>query len=128
MALQKMLLEGESIAAGEQKRLLPCLDVSKWDRLHLHISGGGENIAGLSVHVIFGTPAGSKLLLADTTIWFEDTVSEREFSHTTPSTYSGTGLVMSVPVVAPSLYDVVLRNLSDAEQPEVYVAVFAQEI
>ncbi len=35
---------------------------------------------------------------------------------------------MSVPVVAPQLYDVILRNLSENEKPEVYVTVLAQEI
>ena len=128
MPLQKVLLEGESLAAGEEKRLLPSLDVSKWDRLHFHISGGTRGIAGLSVRVLFGTPVDGKILLTDSTVWFEDTVWEREFSHTTPSTYNGTGFVMSVPVVAPLLYDVILKNLSESEKPEVYVTVMAQEI
>ncbi len=128
MAFQKVLLKGESLAAGQQKRLLPSLNVSQWDRLHFHISGGVRGVDGLSVRILFGTPLDDKILLADSTVWYEDTVSEREFSHTTPSTYNGTGFVMSVPVVAPLLYDVILRNLSDAEKPEVYVTVMAQEI
>lgn len=128
MALQTVLLEGESLAAGEPKRLLPSLDVSRWDRLHFHVSGGTRSIADLSVRVLFGTPVDGKVLLTDSTVWFEDTVWEREFSHTTPSTYSGTGFVLSVPVVAPLLYDVILRNLGGSEKPEVYVTVMAQEI
>jgi len=35
---------------------------------------------------------------------------------------------VSVPVVAPLLYDVILKNLSEKEKPEVYVTVMAQEI
>jgi hypothetical protein len=128
MALQKVLLKGESLAADEEKRLLPSLDVSKWDRLHFHISGGTRGIAGLSVRVLFGTPVDGKTLLTDSTVWFEDTVWEREFSHTTPGTYNGTGFVISVPVVAPLLYDVILKNLSQSEKPELYVTVMAQEI
>jgi hypothetical protein len=128
MALQKVLLKGEPLAAGAEKRLLPSLDVSKWDRLHFHISGGTRSIADLSVRVLFGTPVDGKILLTDSTVWFEDTVWEREFSHTTPANYGGTGLVMSVPVVAPLLYDVILRNLGANEKPEVYVTVLAQEI
>ena len=128
MAWQKVLLKGESLAAGEEKRLLPGLDVSKWDRLHFHISGGSRSIAELSARVLFGTPVDGKILLTDSTVWFEDVTWEREFSHTTPSTYNGTGFVMSVPVVAPRLYDVILRNLSESEKPEVYVTGMAQEI
>jgi len=128
MAMQKVLLKGESLGAREEKRLLPGLDVSKWDRLHFHISGGTRSIAGLSVRILFGTPVEGKILLADSTIWFEDVTWEREFSHTTPDTYNGTGFIMSVPVVAPQLYDVILRNLSENEKPEVYVTLLAQEI
>lgn len=123
-----MLLEGESLAAGQEKRLLPGLDVSKWDRLHFHTSAGTRSVAGLRAKVLSGTPVDGKILLTDSTVWFEETVSEREFSHTTPSTYGGTGFAMSVPVVAPLLYDVILRNVSDKEKPEVYVTLVAQEI
>jgi hypothetical protein len=128
MALQEILLDGESLAPSEEKRLLPSLNVSMWDRLHFHISGGAYPIAGLNVRVLFGTRVDGRILLTDNTVWFEHTVWEREFSHTTPSTYNGTGFVMSVPVVAPLLYDVILKNLSESEKPEVYVTVMAQEI
>ena len=128
MTFQKVLLKGESISAGEQKRLLPSLDVSKWDRLHFHISGGTRSIASLSVRVLFGTPVDGKILLTDSTVWYEDAVSEREFSYTTPNTYGGTGFVMSVPVVAPLLYDVIIRNLGEDEKPTIYITLMAQEI
>jgi hypothetical protein len=97
--LQEVSLWSRPIAAGEERRLLPGLDVSKWDRLHFHISGGTRSAAGLKVGVLFGTPVNGKLLLTDSTVWFEETVSKREFSHTTPSTYDGTGFIMDVPVV-----------------------------
>lgn len=128
MVFKKVLLEGESISPGEEKRLLPSIDVSRWDRLHIHISGGVRAISSISVRVLFGTPVGKKILLTDSTVWFEDAVSEREFSYTTPSTYGGTGFVMSVPVVAPLLYDIILRNLGKDEKPTVYVTLMAQEI
>lgn len=128
MTFQKVLLQGKSLAAGEEKRLLPSLDVSKWDRLHFHISAGTQAINGISVKILFGTPVGKKVLLTDRTVWYEDSVSEREFSHTTPSDYYGTGFVMTVPVVAPLLYDVIVKNLEDDTKPEVYVTVMAQEI
>ena len=128
MAFQKILLDGKPIAAGEEKRLLPSLDVSKWDRLHFHISGGTGSIAGLSVRILFATPMGKVALLANSTVWYEESVSEREFFHITPNTYGGTGFVMSVPVIAPTLYDVILRNLKDSDKPSVWVAVMAQEI
>lgn len=128
MAFQRVLLEGECLAAGEERRLLPSLDVSRWDRLHFHISGGTRGVDSLSVKILFGTPIPGKILLANSTVWFEETVSEREFTYTTESTYNGTGFIMSVPVVAPLLYDVILNNLSTVEKPEVYVTVMAQEI
>jgi len=128
MAFQKVLLKGQSLAAYSEKRLLPSLEVGKWDRLHFHISGGAGGVEGLSVRILFGTPVDGKILLTDSTVWFEETVSEREFSFTTPSTYNGTGFVMSVPVVAPLLYDVILKNLSPNEKPELYVTLMAQEI
>ena len=128
MAFQSVLLSGESIRPGKEKRLHPGLDISRWDRLHFHISGGSRSIRGISARVLFGTPLEGLVLLTDSTVWFEDTVSEREFSYTTPETYGGTGFVMSVPVVAAYLYDVILRNIGDQELPSVYVTVMAQEI
>jgi hypothetical protein len=127
MAIQQILLDGQPMTTGQEIRLLPGLDVGIFDRLHFHISGGSNSISSVSVRVLFGTPAGSRILLADSTVWFEDTVWEREFSHTTPSNYSGTGFVMSVPVVAPLLYDVILRN-DGTVKSNVYVALLAQDI
>lgn len=128
MAFQSVLLDGEPLVTGEEKRLLPGLNVAEYDRLHFHISAGVRSAAALHVRILFGTPVPGKVLLADSTVWFEDTVAEREFSHTTAATYNGTGFVMSVPVVAPLLYDVILTNVGQSDKPEVYVTVLAQEI
>jgi hypothetical protein len=128
MAFKKVLLKGEPIGAREVKRLLPGLDVSKWDRLHFHISAGTRAIGGIRARVLFGTPVNGVILLADSTVWFEDASNERDFSYATPTTYGGSGFVMSVPVVAPLLYDVILTNLSEGEIPKVYVTVMAQEV
>jgi hypothetical protein len=127
MALQTVLLDGQAITAGQELRLFPGLDVSSYDRLHFHISAGIRAVDELHVRVLFGTPVPGVILLADSTVWFEDTVSEREFSHQAPTTGT-TGFVMSVPVVAPTLYDVILTNNSAADKPTVYVALFAQDI
>jgi hypothetical protein len=131
MAFTKVLLENETIPPEEEKRLFPNLDVSTWDRLHFHVAADARSVAGLHVRVLFGTPmSGTKCeaLLADSTIWYEETVSEREFSHTAPLDYGGTGFVMSVPVVAPLLYDVILKNTGQQELETIYVTVMAQEI
>ena len=131
MAFQKVLLQNETITAGQEKRLMPGLDVSKWDRLHFHIGADARAVNGLSVRILFGTPMAGLhcgALLADSTIWFEETASEREFSHTAPTTYNGTGFVMSVPVVAPQLYDVILRNTGTEDLKTICVTVMAQEI
>lgn len=131
MAFTKVLLSNETIPAVKEKRLQPNLDVSKWDRLHFHIGADARSVADLNVRVLFGTPMQGThcgALLADSTIWFEDTVWEREFSHTAPSNYDGTGFVMSVPVVAPLLYDVILTNQGKQDLTTIYVTVMAQEI
>ena len=128
MAFQQVLLDGQSIGVGEVKRLLPDLDVSKWDRLHFHISGGTQGIRDTSVRILFGTPVDGKVLLADSTVWYEESVSEREFSHTTPNTYIGTGFTMSVPVGAPTIFDVIVKNVGEQALKSVYVTVMAQEI
>jgi hypothetical protein len=129
--LRRVLLENTALAAGKEKRLLPHIDVSHYDRLHFHLSNGNRAVAGLKVRILFGTPMPESPcgeLLADSTVWFEDTVSEREFSYTTPDTYNGTGFVMSVPVVAPNLFDVILTNVSGKKLESLYVTVMGQEI
>jgi hypothetical protein len=129
MVFEKFLLQNETIPAGEEKRLLPNLDVSKFDRLHFHIGADARPVTGLSVRILFGTPLQGThcgALLADSTVWFEDTVSEREFVYT--PTGGRTGFVMSVPVVAPMLYDVILRNNGNSDLTTISVAVMAQEI
>ncbi|MGD8859928.1 MAG: hypothetical protein PVI30_07940 [Myxococcales bacterium] len=128
MAFKQILLEGETIAAGAEKRILPGLSVERWDRLHFHISNGSRAINDLHTRILFGTPVGSKILLADSTVWFEDTKNERDFEHTTPPSFGSTGFIMSVPVVAPHLYDVILRNLGGNDLTSVFVTVMAQEI
>src|SRR4051794_15418588 len=52
-ALQTLLLEGQAIAAGQERRLLPGLDVRRFTRLHLHISAGSRAIDDLNVRVLF---------------------------------------------------------------------------
>ena len=128
--LARVLLNNAAIAPGAQTRLLPNLDVKAYDRLHFHIARAGKSVAGLSVRVLFGTPvAGSGItLLADSTVWFEETLSEREFIWTAPATFNRTGFVVSVPVVAPTLYDLILTNTSATAMDQVYVTLLAQEI
>ncbi len=129
--LQKTLLKNFRLPAGQEKRLFPQLKVSRWDRLHLHISNGNRAAAGLEVQVIYGTPMDDthcNALLADSTVWFEETAKEREFKYTTPDTYTGTGFVMSIPVIAPMLYDVILKNVGSKDLESLYVTLMAQEI
>lgn len=128
MAFKKDLLKAEALPAGSEKRILPNLKVERHDRLHFHISNGVKGLKDLNIRILFGTPVGSKILLADSTVWFEDTVSEREFSYQLPATYGGTGIVMSVPVIAPLLYDVILRNTGSTDLSDLHVSVMGQEI
>ena len=95
------------------------------------IARDAKSIAGMKVRILFGMPmAGTHCgaLLADSTVWFEDEVSEREFTYTIPDRYNGTGFVMSVPVIAPQLYDVIVTNLSEKKMDDLYVTVMTQEI
>jgi hypothetical protein len=130
-AHSKFLMQNETIPAGQEKRLMPTMDVARYDRLHFHIGADARAVPHLSVRILFGTPMKGThcgALLADSTIWFEETVNEREFSYMTPANYGGTGFVMSVPVVAPLLYDVILRNTGTTDLTTVSVSMMAQEI
>lgn len=129
--LTKVLLSNATIPAGGEQRILPNLDVKKYDRLHIHIGRDAKGVAGLSVRVLFSTPLPGLhcgAILADSTVWFEETVSEREFTWTAPLNYGSTGFVVSVPVVAPVLYDVILRNTGAQPLDTVNVTLMAQEI
>lgn len=127
--LTKVLLKNETIAAGAEKRLWPGLNVKKYDRLHIHVGRDAKSVAGLSIRVLFGTPIQGLhcgALLADSTVWFEDAVSERAFEW--KATAGKTGFIISVPVVAPLLYDVILRNTGSQAMDTVSVTLMAQEI
>ncbi len=127
--MTKVLLQNETIPAHSEKRLMPGLDVKKYDRLHFHIGRDAMAVSGLSVRILFQTPiAGLHCggLLADSTVWFEEAVNEREFIWTASG--GRTGFIMSVPVVAPVLFDVILTNTTDQQLTAVYVTLMAQEI
>lgn len=129
--LTKVLLDNATVPAGQEKRLLPGLDVRKYDRLHIHVGRNAKAVDGLSVRVLFATAMPGLhcgAILADSTVWFEETVSERQFAWTAPPGYGHTGFVLSVPVVAPQLYDVILHNTGSQPLDELYVTVMAQEI
>lgn len=129
--LTKVLLQNITIPAGGEQRALPNLDVKKYDRLHIHIGRDAKSVAGLSVRILFGTPMAGLhcgALLADSTVWFEETVSEREFSWAAPLNYGATGFVMSVPVIAPLLYDVIIRNTGPQPLDTISVTLMGQEI
>jgi hypothetical protein len=84
----------------------------------------------LNVRVLFSTPVpGTHCggILTSSTIWYEGAAQPIEFEYTTPPTFGHTGFTMSVPVVAPVLYDVILRNTGTTELTTVYVTLFAQE-
>ena len=129
--LTKVLLQNATIPPGGEVRVLPNLDVRAYDRLHIHIGRDARSVAGVSARVLFATPMPGLhcgAILADSTVWFEETVTDREFSWTAPLSYGETGFVMSVPVVAPLLYDVILRNTGSQALDTMYVTVMAQEI
>lgn len=128
----KVLLANASIPVNGEQRLWPGLDVSKWDRLHLTIGADARGVPGLNVRILFSTPIPGLHcggILTGSTIWYgEDGVNELTFEHTTPAGYGFTGFTMSVPVVAPLLYDVILRNVGTMDLQTIHVTLFGQEI
>lgn len=127
----KVLLSNATIAAGAEKRLWPGLSVGKWDRLHLTVAADARAVPNLNVRVLLSTPVPGThcgAMLVGSTIWYEGSAQPVPFEHTTPPTYGATGFTMSVPVVAPVLYDVILRNTGKKDLTNIYVTLFAQEI
>jgi|BarGraIncu00222A_1022003.scaffolds.fasta_scaffold05419_3 hypothetical protein len=127
----KVLLANATIPANAEKRLWPGLDVSKWDRLHFTIGADARAVPSLNVRILFSTPIPGLHcggILTGSTIWYEQGASEVTFEHTTPAGFGSTGFTMSVPVIAPVLYDVILRNVGTLDLQTVHVALFAQEI
>jgi hypothetical protein len=129
--LTKVLVNNVTIPSGGEHRALPNLDVKNYDRLHIHIGRNATSVGGISVRVLFATPMQGlhcNAILADSTVWFEQSSQLREFSYTCPVNFGETGFIVSVPVVAPVLYDVILRNTGPQPLDTVYVTLFAQEI
>ncbi len=129
--LVKVLLQDCTIAPNAEHRIMPNLEVKQYDRLHIHVGRDATSVGGLSVRVLFSTPLPGLhcgAILADSTVWFEEGVTEREFVFTPPVNYGRTGFIVSVPVVAPVLYDVILRNTGPQPLDHIYVTLLAQEI
>ncbi|MEZ4450921.1 MAG: hypothetical protein R3B09_15680 [Nannocystaceae bacterium] len=124
MAFTKLLISGLQLRAGEEKRLLPGLPVAEYDRLHLHIGGRARTIDGLTARVLFSTSIPGGAILSDRTVWYGESTVDHDFQHT--ATVGHTGFIMSVPVVAPTLYDVVLKNTSAKELVDIYVTLLAK--
>lgn len=129
--MTKVLLTNATIAPGAEVRLWPGLDVTKWDKLHLTVGADARGVPNLNVRVLFsvplpGTHCGG--LLTSSTVDFATDATLRRFEYTTPAGFGSTGFTMSVPVIAPMLYDVILRNTGSTPLETIYVALFAQEI
>ena len=73
-------------------------------------------------------PVIGNMLLTGSRVWFEESVSEREFSSTCPSTNGGTGFVMSVPFVAPLLFDAIVSHDGGEGRPGLWVTAMTQSI
>lgn len=129
--LTKVLLANATIAPGAEVRLWPGLDVTKWDKLHFTIGADARGVPNLHVRVLLcmplpGTHCGG--LLTNSVVDLATDGTLRPFEYTTPAGFGSTGFTMSVPVIAPVLYDVILRNTGSTPLETIYVALFAQEI
>ncbi len=125
MALKSILLQSEEILPGKPIRLLPKMEVEEFHRLHLHVSNIKNDIRNLSVRVVFGTPVPSKVLTCDHSVWFERNADGEQLQFTATEERGKTGMVLSVPVIAPLLYDIVLENLGDDILDQVFVTLMA---
>lgn len=128
MPNQYQLLTGKLLKAHDTLRLNPMLEIGAYHRLHIHIAGAGHTIPDLSIRILLGTKIGDTILHSDSTVWFEDTVWEREFTHTTANEYQGQGVVMSVPVISPLLYEITLQNKGAQDLQQLYVNVMGQTL
>jgi hypothetical protein len=83
-ALTKVLLQNGSIPAGQGKRLLPGLDVKLMIGCISMSAVPEKSVGNLSVRVLFGTPIADTgiTILADSSVWLEETTSERDFIFT----------------------------------------------
>ncbi len=126
MKLEKVLLSAATIKPNEELPLPLALEVGNYQRLHFHVSSDVHPVQTLYIGITFGTQVNGKLLSAKSTVWFEDTVWEREFSHTTSETYQEKGIVLSIPVVAPVLSEIHLHNQGNKELKCIYVSVLGQ--
>jgi hypothetical protein len=124
MSLTKVLLTDINLDPNEEKRLLPSLAVAEYDRLHIHIGARARGVKGLKARVLFASPIPSGALLSDSTIWYGESTTKHDFEHLENT--SDTGFIMSVPVVAPTLYDVILRNTSTHTIRNIFVSLLAK--
>jgi hypothetical protein len=124
MAFTKLLVSDLELAPGAERRFDPGLAVSEYERLHFHVGGRGTAITGLKVAVLFGTPVDGGWLIADNTIWYSENTLKRDFQYVEKGNDSG--FVMSVPVVAPSLYALILSNTGSVPLRHVFVSLLAQ--
>lgn len=124
MAFTKILISDLTLRAGEEKRLLPGLPVAEYDRLHVHIGAKARGIDGLTARILFATSVPSGAILSNSTVWYGESTVDHDFVHAAPAGH--TGFIMSVPVVAPTLYDVILKNTSAKELVDIYVTLLAK--
>ncbi len=121
---KKVILRNQTINAGTERRWIMSggtpLNIAPWDRLHFHIAG--KEMSGVVATILQATKFGrSTIDLVSTNVWFEDTDSARTFEYKFSA--SQNSVVLSVPVVAPLLYDVTLRNTSTRTKTAVNVAL-----
>lgn len=127
--LEKVLVQNQILLATDVLRTGCNLPVSSFRRLHLVISGNGGSVANLKASILFGTPVGAVTLISGGTVWMESGVTapvNTTFEYTAPANYKRTSFVLSVPVIAPLLYDVIIENMGKNAVPELYVTVMGE--
>lgn len=125
-SFKQILLSEANLQPSQKLPISLEMEVGQFQRLHFHISSETNSLPSLHIGITFGTEINGKLLKAKSTVWFEDTVWEREFAHTTAESYKESGVVLSIPVVAPVLLELYLHNQGDKELTQVYASVLGQ--
>lgn len=125
----KTLASGVTIGAGKEYRYITSggkpFDVSRYNYLHIIVGRKAKSVANLEITVLLSVsvPAGALLIREYTNC---ENRTRNSFTVRLPSNYNKTAYVLRVPVIAPMLYDVIVKNRGTKDIDDVHVILFAK--
>jgi hypothetical protein len=137
MAVKKVAISGYTktiassvtIAGGAEYRYITAggepFDVSKYNYLNIIVGRKAKAIPDLEITVLFSVsvPAGALLIREYTNLGND---SKNELSVRLPSNYNKTGYILRVPVIAPMVYDIMVKNHGSNDLDDVHIILFAK--